>query len=278
MTREYKRDSWDEDEMESEIREYAEKNGELTQSALNNPETDLPVYDTIKNHYGGIEDCVKELGLGIEADSRGSEPKYSRGEIIDWIQEDSEDGITPKKDEFTDSRVSHGPIRRLFGSYNNAVFMAGKEPVRGWHVTGKDRSEEILADYLQTTRENYWHGDPDDVWDTEPTEDSDYLTPRLSEFPFVSESLDTIDNELKNPNMRITHGQNLVDVQTQEEIMAIAEASENYLDIIDKIEDTDMTEAQIKTVLDPESENSLGRWMAEEEFPENTIPMLTSRY
>ncbi len=157
--------------------------------------------------------------------------------------------------------------------------MAGRKPVQGWHMPGKDRSEEILADYLQTTRENYWHGDPDDIWNTKPIADAKYLNPTQNDFPFGTPPLYSIDDKLKQPNMRIKLSPRYrVNRQTQEEIMGIVEASENYLGIVDKIEDTDVTEAQVKTILDPESENSFGRWMGEEEFPENTIPMLTSRY
>jgi hypothetical protein len=157
--------------------------------------------------------------------------------------------------------------------------MAGKEPIMGWHRQSKDRSEEILADYLHTTRETYWHGDPDDKWDTESTGDKEYLNPTIDEFPFGNKALGDIDDEFKQPDMRFNSGpRSDIDIQTQDEIMDIVDNSDIYLDIIDGIEDTNITEAQIKTVLDPESENSFGRWMGEEEFPENTIPMLTSRY
>jgi hypothetical protein len=166
--------------------------------------------------------------------------------------------------------------------------MAGKEPVRGWHKERKDRSEEILADYLQTTRENYWHGDPDDRWNTEPIGDTNFLNPIQEEFPFSNNSRQNIDDDLKEPDMSLYPlPQTSIDVKTQDEIMDIVEKSDTYfysgpndenVTIMDEIEDTDITEAQLKRVLDPESESSFGRWMAREEFPENTIPMLTSRY
>jgi hypothetical protein len=277
MTRENKYADWDEDEMDLTIRDYVEENGELTVEALNDPETALPSFPTVNEHYGGIPDCIEQLRLDIEPNSP-KEPEYSRSDIIDWIKEDSEDGIAPKRDGFTDSRVSQHPIYRLFGSYTNAVFMAGKEPRGGWHVAPDDRSEEILAEYLQTTKGNYWHGDPDDRWETEPVGDTNYLNPIQKEFPFSEISHQNFDENYKEPDMSLYPcPKGSIDVETQDEIMVIVENSENYLDILDEIEDTDITEAQVKTVLDPESENSFGRWMAENEFPENILPMLTSR-
>ena len=70
--------------------------------------------------------------------------EYSRSDIIERIREDSEHGIAPEQEDFTDSRVSQAPITRLFGSYTNAVFMAGKETPRGGDMGTEGRAGEKI--------------------------------------------------------------------------------------------------------------------------------------
>jgi len=262
---------YEETELVHAISRYVREEGSLSQAELNDPETNLPTYSTVRRHYGGLKECADELGLDID---------LSRGDIVDWIREDSEDGIAPKQEEFADSRVSLGPIERLFGCYKNAVFMAGKKLGSGWYRGPKDFSDEISADYLHVTRENYWDGDPEDRWETEASDRAKYLTPTQEDLPFNHSSLDAVDEDLLLPDMRIGNRGGLVDRQNQEEVMEIIseEGVEMFSDIEGEIRHRDITGNQVVKILDPESKNSYVRWMSEEEFPDNTLAMLTSKF
>jgi len=275
MSFEYK-----ETELAHAISRYVREEGSLSEAELNDPETDLPVYSTVRSRYGGLKDCVDELGLSIDFSGRGNIPDYSRTEIIDWIKEDSEEGMAPKREKFVDSRLSRSPIERLFGNYTNAVFMAGKKPEDGWCKAPEDFTDEISANYIHVTRENYWDGDTKDRWETEAPGQAKYFNPTKEHFPSGSHVLDSVDEDLILPDMRIGSSSGVVDRKTQEKIMKMVadEDVERYLDVVDEIEDTDINEAQVKRLLDPESKTSYGRWMSEDKFPDNTLAMLTDRF
>lgn len=286
----------DKEELDSVIRNYVEEHGSISEAEVNDPETELPVYETISRYYGGLRACAEELELDVNFTAGNTE--YSREELIESIKENSDGDIAPKCNEIETSHGGRSPVTRLFGGYTNAVFMAGKKPIQGWYKTSENYQDEISADYLDITRDNYWQGDPEDRWDTQPVGDGKYLNPTKAELPF-SRNSSKPEKNLQLPNMRIEGGKGGdMDIETQEEIMQIVEEADKYLDIVDMIEDTNITESRVKKLLDPEADNSYGRWMsagedgptvevqengkkvetrAENEFPDNAVAMLTSR-
>ena len=288
---------WDKQEMDSLIRNYVEHNGSLSTAELNDPETDLPPYETLRNHYGGLKACAEELELDINFNA--SNPEYTRDEIIESIKNNSDGDIAPRFYEIGMSDTIQSTVRTLFGGHINAVFMAGKKPFAGWYKSGLDHRDEISADYIDLTRNNYWHNDPEDRWDTAQVGEGKYMNPTKDDFPFHDKFAANIEENLRLPNMRITNGYDQdIDIETQEEIMELVEEADRYLDIVDIIEGTEITESNVKKLLDPKSDISYGRWMSageegpaveverngkkvearpENEFPDNAVAMLTSR-
>lgn len=276
---------WKKSEMDSVITKYVEENEELSQNILQDPDNPLPTYRTVLNRYGGLKECVEELGLEDCVEIGRSEGTYSRDDIIDAIKENSVAGIAPKHNN--DNIPCKDTFTRFFGGYLNAVWMAEKKPQESWYKNSKDSSKERESDLRHLTRELYW--DDEEKYETNFDGEGRYLNPTTDELPFNvgSEKLE----EIGNPKVRITANGRSIDRETQDQIMDIVQKSETYMDMYNRLENRDITERRALEALDPEEENGFGRWMTrenservEEEFnpanremPENIEPMFRTR-
>jgi hypothetical protein len=232
---------WDKDEMDATIINYVEEHGSLSKAELVDPGTKLPSYDTVRQRYGGLIECSEKLDLNVSVGQRS----YSREDLVEIIQEESNGGKVPAVDDLS---VSSGSLQREFRNYLNAVWTAGKEPENGWKNSEGDFSEEITADYLHITRENYWYNDPQDKWNTDPIGEAKYLNPTSEELK-LGNSNKAVVEEVEMPWVRVNHGYGEdITIQNQEEIMNIVEESDTYLDIIESIEDSKVTEGMVKKI------------------------------
>lgn len=108
-----------EEELLTELKQYAD--GDQCPTIKSVRKEDSQLVTTILNRFEKWTAAAKKAGL--QTNKRGSHPKYTREELKEQIKSVSENETPPTAQEFNaaDHTATLGPIRRVFGSWSNAL-------------------------------------------------------------------------------------------------------------------------------------------------------------
>lgn len=224
--------------------------------------------------------------LGLQINKKGKE--YTPEECVERLKEQADGMVAPTEENVEKpTGSSYRRKDKLFASYLDAVWLAGLEPERSWFDHSNNFEEIYEHIYRGFTADNYWSGDPelDQKNFTAPTEPlSPYLNPRIEDLEEKTElTTNTIFDWRDLPNLRIGAKNNTVSRSEQEKIMEMIMNSETYIELIEKLDQEDIKQGRIEPMLNPgidsephedlELGDSYGKWMSQEEFPDNA-PMI----
>lgn len=230
--------------------------------------------------WDGFNNIKEELGLETLIKSENITSQNSPEKKVNEINDLSEnDEAPPKTSDIVTKRYDKGG--ELYGSYLDAVWLSKNEPDQTWFASNEDNLKEYKDIIRGLTRENYWSGDSE-------LNEKNFEAPEEDLFPVYNPrkvkikrhtKTSHVINNLNNsvPNLRIGESNGRLKIDEQEEIVKLAVKSNTYLELLKKTKSKDISEKDIRKILDPnadpENGGSFGRWMNQSEFPENT-PMM----
>ncbi len=221
----------------------------------------------------------RELNLDVCV---GRRERDDEQQFIRNIREQSENGIAPsiRGMKSTHKTAYSEKETDLFATYLDAVWLAGSQPATSWFHHDGNAEEAKFQRYRNFTADNYWSGDPNlnnKPFDARENHLSPCLNPMGEDFA-ASTSFQTIERAVGDeglPNLRQGNRPSTISRSDQDEIMKLVEDGYDYDTLVEEAQEIGLCEDKVRTMLnpaaDPENGGSYGRWISQEEFPEDGI-------